>query len=150
MRGLAAVAVASLALVAGGCGGNDEANDYVSEVNAATGRFDDAVTTVASQAPSADSPSQAGKLLDAFAAELDRSASRVKQISPPEDVADLHARLIKRIANLSDQVAAAADELRGASAGRAARELQAFVSKATSEGQEVNNTIEQINRKLHD
>ncbi|MSO41819.1 MAG: hypothetical protein EXQ70_08030 [Solirubrobacterales bacterium] len=154
MRRLAAiaiaVAIASLALVAGACGSNDQANDYVDDVNAVTDRFDQAVTSVASEAPSASTPSQAGNLLDAFATELDSSAAELEKISPPDDVADLQARMITQIEDLSDQVSASADDLRGASPGRAARELQAFVSKATSEGQQVNATIGQINDKLHE
>lgn len=139
-----------MALALGACGGNEEANDYVGEVNSVTGSFDRAVTDATAEAPGAASPEEAAGVLERFAAELDSSAAALADASPPEEAAALHAGLTARVERLAAKSSDAAARVASAPPGRAASELQAFLSEVTASGAGINAAIARIDRRLHE
>ena len=140
------VLTATLALVVAGCG-NEEANDYVDEVNAIQTDLQTEAAEISSGA--ATNPNQIGEiasqLQDAFAA----AADDLEAVDPPEDVADLHAQLIDEVSALGDQIGAAGEAIQNANTPQeiqqAATELQTAANGAAGE---LSSLIDEINSTL--
>lgn len=141
---LCLAAVAALALAA--CGGDDESNDYVDDVNAVQNEFLDTMTEVASTPPT--TPAQAGDVVSEMEDAFSAAADDLEAIEPPEEVADLHDELITTMSDLGDQVAGLGEALTSGNpqqTTQAATELQASLTEAQTE---VTSLTDQINEEL--
>jgi Family of unknown function (DUF6376) len=141
---LCLAAVAALALAA--CGGDDESNDYVDDVNAVQNEFLDTMTEVASTPPT--NPSQAGDVVSEMEDAFATAADDLEAIDPPEEVADLHDELVTTMSDLGTQVADLGESLTSGNpqqTAQAATELQAALTEAQTE---VTSLTDQINEEL--
>ena len=145
--GLALAAVAALALA--GCDGDsEEKNDYVDEVNAVTSTLNSGLTEVSTEATAISSPARAREVFSTFASSLYAAASKISMISPPDQVADLHDRLLQQVRTLASGARdAAAGVGTGGSAAVAAASGE-FVSEATRLSADIDATIAEINSML--
>jgi Family of unknown function (DUF6376) len=144
---LTLVLTASFALAATGCGSNDEANSYVDQVNAIQTKLQtDATAAIAGGAPTsgAEAAQFAKKLQGLFA----QAADDLEAVTPPDDVADLHAQLVAKVREIGDQIGKAADAFASGNPQQiqqAATELQTAIGSAQGE---LSSLIDQINSTL--
>ncbi|HEX2358224.1 MAG TPA: hypothetical protein VHH72_00255 [Solirubrobacterales bacterium] len=146
---VAAVMVAVLALI--GCGDDtDEKNEYVGQVNDVTATLNTGLGEVANQAGALPSPADSSRVFRDFAAQLDTAAAEISAISPPEDVADLHDRLVEQLERLSAEATNAADEISAGGQAAVAGVATQFVAEANSLSAEADGTIAEINSVLQE
>lgn len=142
---LAVLAVAALA--AAGCGSDESADDYVTEVNELqTGLVENVRSTVSGPPPT--SPEDAAAVAAKLERVFDQGATRLQAIEPPEEVANQHAELVETIGGLSDRVGETKRELDRGTPGQAERALVALQREAGRAQTELNDLIGQINEQL--
>ena len=146
-RLLAVLIGAALAL--GACGSDDEANDYVEQVNEIQSRLVEDVTETVSEGPPADTEAAAEVAADLQSVFAD-TADELAAIEPPEDVADLHDELVRAIRGVGVRIGRAEQAFADGTpeqAARAARELQSATADLQSE---LRTLIDAINAQLGD
>jgi len=140
---LATLGTAALLLVA--CGDGEEKNDYVDEVNEVQTTFQSEVSELGQNI---DSPDQLVAFYEDTVAELEQAVQELDDISPPEEVEELHDQLTEEVQGLADLIQGAAEDIE--QGGVAA--VPGVVSELSSEGSrlqgEFSNTIDEINREL--
>lgn len=143
------LAIAAVAVIAVGCGDVEEQNDYVEQVNALQNELVAEVTDAVSGTPPSN-PRQAaavaGELGDIFSA----SADDIEAVTPPEEVADLHAQLVETIREIADQIASAEDAFTSGNAQEAAQAATELQNATNSAQTELNSLIDQINAEFED
>jgi Family of unknown function (DUF6376) len=149
LRSLIVISVlaSTIALVAVGCG-NGEAHDYVDEVNAIQ---TDLQTEAGQIAAGGSNPNQiadiASQMQDLFAS----AADDLEAVDPPEDVADLHGRLVEQVRSLGEQIGASGEAIKNANTPQeiqaAASELQSAANGASTE---LDSLINEINSTLQE
>lgn len=148
MRKLASM-LAIVATVATGCGSADGQDEYVDQVNVLQGELVDEVTaTVSGAAPSTSK--EAAAVADELEQVFNASADRIEAVTAPEEVADLHTRLVDEIRQIADQIARAEEAFTSGDAqeaAEAATDLQAATSQAQNR---LNALIDQINAEFGD
>jgi hypothetical protein len=92
---LAAVAAAC---IAAGCGSTAEKNDYVNSVNEAQA----ALTTSLSTVQPGGKPEEIAADLEDGGKKIDAAVADLEQITPPDDAAHAHQRMVKGLASLAD------------------------------------------------
>jgi hypothetical protein len=146
MRVACLLAVAAVTAVAAGCG-NEEQNEYVDEVNALQSQLVEEVTEATSGAVPAtprDAAEVAGDLARVFA----ESADEFEAVTPPEEVAGLHAELVEQIRGIGDQVAAAEEAFTSGDAEEASQAALQLQQAGTEAQTQLNGLIDQINSEL--
>ena len=145
-----AVGLAALSLVAAGCGSDTKANnDYVDAVNKAQTEFADNVQKVGSSTPSGSDPAAGAKqTFTALGAAIDKVIADLKAVEPPDDVKDLHNKLISQLNDFGGQVDQAASALGSGDLKAIAAAQAKFAQSASSLGTEISKTISDINTKL--
>jgi hypothetical protein len=149
MHGFRSAFALGLALLTGAllaaCGGTDEKNDYVDEINALQQSYQ-------SQIGQSSVPTNLAEVraLSKKAAELDdRLAADVAAVEPPGDVEDLHAQLVT---TLEESAATTADLEQVVRSTSNRRELQRAIAEADRNTEatidEFNALIDQINEEL--
>jgi len=153
LRRVSAVAVAVVSIgaagaFASGCG-NDEANDYVEEINDLQLAYVDDVTALISGTPpttAEGSAEIAGDLADL----TQGLADDISAVDPPEEVADLHGQLVTTLEDVSGQITDAEETIASGNPQQAA-EAGAQLQQATTEAQtQLRSIIDQINSTLQD
>jgi hypothetical protein len=96
------------------------------------------------------SPEEASSVLSDFSTQLATSADDVSAISPPDDVADLHNRLVDELNDLSSEAMNAANEISAGGQAAVAGVTTAFIAEAGRLGAEADATIDEINAKLRE
>lgn len=139
----ALTAVTAVALCA--CGGESESEDYVEQVEAVTQRL---VQGAATLSPKGGSPKQIAANLDTVAAGYEVAATDLASISPPSEVAALHAELAADLGTLSEETSQAAAEVRAGGAASAVGVIGRLTKQARRVGAEIEATILQINAAL--
>jgi hypothetical protein len=138
----------AVALVACGGGDADEKNDYVDQVNEVTTTLNTGLTQISSDVPLATDPAQASKVFSQFASSLKTAASDIDAIEPPDDVAELHDKLVADVTTLSEESTNAANEAEaGGPAGLPGVATQ-FIDEANKLGGDIDATIAEINTEL--
>jgi hypothetical protein len=143
LTGLAAFGAAALLLVA--CGDTAEKNDYVDQVNEVQTTFQSEISELGQ---GLDSPDQLVAFYEEALASLRGAADELEEIAPPEDVAELHDRLVEEVQGLADLIQGAVDEIQQggvAAVPGVVTELSAEGSRLQSEFSE---TIDEINQTL--
>lgn len=104
------LAALAAACVAAGCGSTAEKNDYVNSVNEAQAALTKSLSTVN---PSGE-PEQIAADLEQGGKVIDGAVADLKQITPPDDAAHAHGRMVKGLSALAgmfrEGAAAARDE----------------------------------------
>jgi hypothetical protein len=143
---LALLAASALALAA--CDEDTaENNDYVDQVNEVSSTLLSSVQTLPA---SGGSPQQISGALNQVADQVGTAATDLSEIDPPEDVADLHDRIVTDLNTLSDEATNAANEVKSGGAAAAAGVVGQFVVEANRIGAEIDSTITEINNVLQD
>lgn len=148
MTKLAVLLIAcAVAAVVAGCGANAERNDYIDEVNAEQGELLESVSAVVS-GPVPTNTKEAAAVAHKLSVAFGDGADQIEAIDPPEEVADLHARLVAGLRRLSERLANAQDALTGSSAQEAA-DAAADLQQQISHAQErINALIDSINSEF--
>jgi hypothetical protein len=146
----AAICLAVLSLVAAGCGSGTKANnDYVDAVNKAQTEFADSIQKVGSSAPSGSDPAVAAKqTFSALGTAIDKVVADLKAVDPPDDVKDLHNKLIAQLSAFGGQVDKAASALSSGDLQAIAAAQRSFAQSASTLGTQISKTITDINTKL--
>jgi cell division septum initiation protein DivIVA len=138
--------LSALLLVA--CGGDtEEKNDYVDEVNEIQTTLQDEINSLAEQP---ESPDQLVGFYDDAVASLNAAVTSLEDVSPPDDVTELHDRLISEVQELSDIIKGAADEIKNGGVAAVPGAVQQLVTEATRVQTEFSATIDEINSTLQD
>jgi hypothetical protein len=147
LRILATIALAAAALALAACGSNDEANDYIDEVNSVQEGLVTEVTDAVSQAPPAN-PEAAAAVATDLETVFNDTADELEAIEPPDDVAELHDDLVAAVRDVGTRIGDAEQAFSSGNpqqAAQAALELQ----QATTDLQtELNTLIDDINEQL--
>ena len=145
------VALAAVALIAAGCGGDtEEKNDYVDQVNTAQTEFADQVTKLSAAITSASSDTADQDTIKSYQTAVDGVVKDLEGITPPEDVQAEHQQLVDAMSAYGESVGTALGDLEGGSPEdrlKAATELQ---QASTTAGTQINQAIEAINKKLQE
>lgn len=142
----AACLAAALSLVA--CGDTEEKNDYVDSVNEVTSTLNSGLAEVSSQGTAVGSPEEAAKVFTDFSAQLDAASADLSEIEPPEEVTELHDRLVGQLDELSAEATNAADEIGAGGPAAVAGVAAGFIGEATRISAEADSTISEINSEL--
>lgn len=145
-----ALAVAA-ALTVAACGGDtEEKNDYVDEVNNVTSTLNTGLQQISTEAATVGTPEEAATIFTDFAGQLDTAATDIEDISPPDDVTELHDQLVEQIETLSAEATNAADEIDAGGAAAVAGVATGFIGEANTLSSEVDATISEINSTLQE
>ena len=139
------------ALALGACGGDtDEKNEYVDEVNTVTSTLNDGLADVSSQTPSTTSPQQVAGVFSDFASNLSAAVTDVGEITPPDEVADLHDELVADLTTLRDEATGAANEADAGAVASVPGIAAEFLTEADRLSGDIDATIAEINAKLRE
>jgi len=145
--GLAAAAALGLAA----CGEDTaEQNDYVDEVNGVTSTLNEELARISSEATSIGNPEEAADAFASFSDSLEQAADEIAAIDPPDEVAELHDRLVQEVETLASEATDVVDEIREGGPAAAIGVTTTFIAEATRISSEVDSTLDEINSKLQD
>ena len=149
MRARAGVLLALiLAVVAAGCGGDEDRDAYVKALNDAQTGLAQRFAALQSRITPTSNAAQDIKTLRAYEAAVGTTVSDLRAVDPPDGLAPLHRRFI-------DEVAAYGSALRKARAELDSDDPRAILaaqgrlrSAVTAAGRRLDATIQAINQKL--
>jgi hypothetical protein len=147
LRLLATIALAAAALALSACGSDEEANDYIEEVNSVQEGLVAEVTDTVSQAPPANADA-ATEVAAELKGVFNDTADELEAIEPPEDVAELHGQLVTAVRDVGTRIGDAEQAFSSGNpqqAAQAALELQSATSDLQTE---LNTLIDDINGQL--
>ena len=129
------------------CGGDTTAkNEYVAAVNKAQTEFAAGIGKAAPSATEAD----ATKVFGDMQAAIEKVVADLRAVEPPDEVAALHQRLVREMADFGTAVEKAAGSLRSGDPGKLAAAQAAFTKSTAGAGRKIDATIGQINAKLQE
>jgi hypothetical protein len=139
-----------LSLVAVGCGGDTaEKNEYVDAVNKAQTDFAASVTKIQADA-SAATPDKAKDVFDNLATGVDKVVTDLEGVEPPEEVSDLHTKLIDQMGSFGDSIREAGESLGGGDPQKIIEATTKFSQEVSKIGTDISATIAEINTKLQE
>lgn len=142
------LAVLLAAVLLAGCGGADESNAYVDDVNAAQMDFAQTVDRLSSSITPESSASEDRRTLNRFEGAIGEVVADLREIDAPEVVEPEHQQLIAAMSGFGTDIDAAVDALRGGSRS-AIRRAQRTLADATARvDRRINMAISGINTKL--
>lgn len=145
-RTVLALALAVVLTVFVAACGNEEENDYVDRVNELQLTYVDDVSELTSS-PASGSASVAETATDL--AELTSGlAADIEAVEPPDQVADLHQRLVDELENVAEQVGSLEERLSDANQQQAIKAASELTSAVTESQTELQSLINQINEEL--
>lgn len=124
-----------------------ENNEYVDQVNQVSSTLLDSVESLP---VGGGSPQQVSSALEEVSSQLETASTDLAEIDPPEDVADLHDKIVTDLETLSSEATNAADEVSAGGAAGAVGVISQFVVEANRIGAEIDTTITEINSKLQE
>ncbi|HVJ98186.1 MAG TPA: hypothetical protein VNC41_15255, partial [Acidimicrobiia bacterium] len=130
MKRIALLLLTTCALIASGCGGNSDENDYVKEVNAADIQAQAAFKNLGTNT---STPKAAAKSFDSAADKLEPVVAEYKAIDPPENAASAHAKTIAGVEGLVALMREIADDFRSANTASEFNEIAERTADITSE-----------------
>jgi hypothetical protein len=147
-RVMIAALVAGATLLIAACGGSSSGDkDYVDSVNDVTSQLQSDLSQITG-GPSVNSPEQAADVFTNVADEVDAAAADLEDITPPDEVTDLHDKLVRDLKTLGADAKGAGDDIKAGGAAAAPGVLTRFVTEATRLEAEIKSTIDEINAKL--
>ena len=139
--------VAAMAL--GACGSDEEANDYVEEVNGIQDQLVDEVTETVSGSPPADAKAAAevaADLQSVFAS----TADEFEAVEPPDDVAGLHDELVAAIRGVGARIGEAEKAFASGNSKQAAQAALELQTATTDLQTDLTTLIDDINAQLQE
>jgi hypothetical protein len=147
-RHLALALIAASALALAACDGDTaENNDYVDQVNEVSSTL---LSSVQSLPATGGSPQQISTALNDVSTQVGTASTDLSEIDPPDDVADLHDKIVTDLNTLSGEAENAANEVAAGGAAGAVGVVAQFVTEANRIGAEIDSTITEINNVLQD
>jgi hypothetical protein len=146
LRLITAALIAAVAVLLVACG-NSESNGYVSSVNDVTSQLQSDVSEISSGAD-VSSPQQAATIFTQVSGKVDAAAAKLNAIEPPDQVADLHQKLVQDLQTLGSEAKGAGDDIKAGGAAAAPGVLTHFVAQARQLDTAIKATIDEINAKL--
>ena len=125
----------------------DEKNDYVDEVNEVQTTLQDEIANLA-QTPR--SPEELVTFYDETVASLESAVASLEDIEPPDDVAELHDKLVTEIQGLADVISGAVDEIKQGGAAAVPGAVGQLATEGSRLQAEFSATIDEINSTLQD
>jgi hypothetical protein len=125
-----AIGLATVALVAAGCGGTSK-EDYEKEIDGIGQTLDEQFTDIGRDIQSSGSLENAADDVEKGADALDDAAADLEDIDPPDDAEEAHAKIVAGVRSLADDFREAA---RAAGANDAQKVLDLFGNIEASEG----------------
>jgi hypothetical protein len=139
------------AVALAGCGEDTRSDeDYVNELSAVAVSFGDGVNELSreiSELEKLDLKS-AGELLQTFSDRVEDLAAKIEDVSPPEVVAELHARLVALLEDFGGKARQAAIALKAGDLLGGLPALTGFAAEAADVGARVDSTVSDIKAKL--
>jgi outer membrane murein-binding lipoprotein Lpp len=136
--------VVAVGLVLAGCGGGgDQAKrdqTYITSVNAAMQRFAQAAKALPSGFKAAT--------LKTYSATLDRAATSLRRIEPPDSVATLHQRLTSDVSGYAAAIEKAAQAPLSSNPNTVLQAQQQLLKETNAANSDVNRTLTAIGKKL--
>ena len=136
---LLAAALLAAALLTAGCGGSDDTDDYVKQVNSANTEHAKEITRLTAAAGAlAAKPKQMAAKFEQAADVVDKVSDELAAIDPPEDAKAGHAMLVSGTRRTAEEFRAAADQaadgdveaaVNTVSAGIGAKEYEAGLAR---------------------
>lgn len=108
MKRMFALAALAAACLAAGCGSTAEKNDYVQSVNDAQAALTKSLSTV----KPAGEPEQIAADLEQGGKKIDEAVADFEQITPPDDAAHAHKRIVNGLSAIADTFREGADAAR--------------------------------------
>jgi hypothetical protein len=143
-------AAAALGLAACGDDGVDDANRYVDAVNASQQRFTSTLARLSGRITVESSPTQDQATLAAFDDAVVRAVRDLNGVEPPEDVADLHRRLVGDLDGYGARVRRETGLLRSDDPRRLLAAQEELLGETSAVSERLNATIAQINEQLRE
>jgi len=150
MRTALVLALAA-ALLAAGCGNSSKrSNEYIDAVNKAQNSFAATFDRLQGQISATSTVEQDRQTLAQFQAATDKVIADLRAVKPPSKVKSLHGDLINELTAYDGAIREASRSL-GSKRPRQIAAAQTKLSTAvTTVSQQINDTIQRINAKLHD
>jgi len=146
LRLTCAALLAAIPLLLVACGSSAD-NDYVDSVNKVTAQLQSDVSQIASQA-NVNSPKQAAAVFGQVSDKVDAAAADLEEITPPDKVSNLHAKLVSEMQQLGSEAKGAADDIDAGGPGATPGVLSQFVNQARRLDAQIRLTITEINNEL--
>jgi len=141
--------IVAAALLAGcGSGNVDEANRYVDAVNRAQSQFTGTMDRLSGRITAGSSSSADTRVLRSFDTAVARVVGDLRDIEPPERVAQLHRRLVGEMDSYGLRVRRETTTLRSKDPRRLVAAQQRLLSATDAVSRDINATIAAINRRL--
>lgn len=147
VRRLPVVALA-LGLLLAGCGGREEKNAYVDELNKAQTGFAADVKALGRPVTATSTPEQDRRALTSYRRVVERTVARLETIEVPGDVTDLHRRLIGEFQRYDVELRRLRERVQTTDVQVATRAQVDFYASADSITKQITTTIEQLNSEL--
>ncbi|HEY3187908.1 MAG TPA: hypothetical protein VGJ70_10560 [Solirubrobacteraceae bacterium] len=149
MRGvLGSLAVAVALAGCGSDGGASEANSYVHAVNRAQSSFASNVRSLSGRIGTTSDAAADRRVLRSFDSAVGRVVGDLRQITPPDRVAGLHRRLVGQMDTYGRRVRRETAVLHSDDARRLVAVQQRLLVATNKVSDQVNATIDEINRRL--
>jgi hypothetical protein len=149
MRARAGVLLAlMLAVVAAGCGGDQDRDAYVKTLNKAQTGLAQRFTTLQSRITPTSNAAQDIKTLRAYEAAVETTVSDLRTVDPPDGLAPLHRRFVDEVAAYGSALHRARTELKRDDPQAILAAQGRLRSSVTAASRRLDLTIQAINQKL--
>jgi sigma54-dependent transcription regulator len=143
--------VVALALVTSGCGEDTKAaNNYVDAVNKAQNEFAATFDQLSAKITSTSTAQQDRETLDGFKQAIDKVVKDFRAVKAPDEVKDLHGRLIAEISAYGKEIDKAKQAFADDQPQAIVKAQADLVSAVTRVQSQINTTISDINKKLRE
>jgi hypothetical protein len=144
-----ALVAAVVALALAGCGGDTKAsNAYVDAVNKAQNTFATSFDKLSNRITATSTPAQDQRTLDGFRQAVDRAVGDLRAIQVPDRVRPLHRRLVTEISAYGTEIDRAKAAFQSSDPQAIVKAQTRLVTAVTRVSARINQTIDQINRRL--
>jgi hypothetical protein len=151
MRRPLVLALAVALVGVAGCGGSSKRNnDYIDAVNKAQNTFAATFDRLQGQISATSTVTEDRQTLAQFQAATDRVISDLKAVKPPNKVKSLHGELIHELTAYDEAIKEASRSLGAKRARQIAAAQTKLTTAVTNVSQQINDTIQKINAKLHE
>ena len=132
-----------------GCGGSDgEADRYVEQVNAAQESFADRFAAIQQRLTTTSTPAEDRRALRDFRAATDRVVADLRAVEPPDEVRDLHGRLVGAVAGYGREIDRARRMLEGGDPQQVIRARTELSGAVGNVSRQITAAIAAINERL--
>ncbi|WP_205695958.1 hypothetical protein [Conexibacter sp. SYSU D00693] len=123
-----ALAATVLALVAAGCGGGADKDEYTSGFNRVDDRLQRTMQSISTDLSASTDTTLIARRLDTGAAALDQAAEDLDELDVPDDIAKQHDDIVDGVGDIADVFRKAAGEARQKDTRRLVRTIQGVES----------------------